>query len=119
MTNEQLWQAVLGELELLISRPNFTTWFTNTFIASNNEGVFVVGVPNTFTKAWLENKYHDSIIKALKNITDADGVDVTYRVESPATTSTNVSAPVVERLNHNCHVFTSVKSREFESDIIT
>ncbi|MFH0853496.1 MAG: chromosomal replication initiator protein DnaA [bacterium] len=89
MTNEQLWRAVLGELELLISRPNFTTWFTNTFIASNSEGTVVVGVPNTFTKAWLENKYHKSIIMALHNITGNSSVGVSYRVESPAANATN------------------------------
>jgi len=32
MTNEQLWQAILGELELTLSKANFTTWFKNTFI---------------------------------------------------------------------------------------
>ena len=37
MTNEQLWQAVLGELELSISKANFTTWFKNTGIDSKEE----------------------------------------------------------------------------------
>ena len=83
MTNDQLWQAVLGELELLISRPNFTTWFKNTFVASRNEREVVVGVPNTFTKTWLETKYHASIIKALSNITGESGTLVVYRVEAP------------------------------------
>src|SRR3990167_5517202 len=82
MTNDQLWQAVLGELELLISRPNFTTWFKNTFVASHNEREVVVGVPNAFTKAWLETKYHPSIIKALANITGESGTLVVYRVEA-------------------------------------
>ncbi|MEK7496942.1 MAG: hypothetical protein AAB657_03505 [Patescibacteria group bacterium] len=34
MTNEELWRAALGELELLISKANFTTWFKNTGIIS-------------------------------------------------------------------------------------
>ena len=32
MTSDQLWQATLAELELNLSKANFTTWFKNTFI---------------------------------------------------------------------------------------
>ncbi len=30
----QVWQAALGELELLISKPNFTTWFKGSCLLS-------------------------------------------------------------------------------------
>ncbi|MFA5954273.1 MAG: chromosomal replication initiator protein DnaA [Patescibacteria group bacterium] len=82
MTNEQLWQAVLGELELVLSRANFTTWFKSTFIVDSNEGRLIVGVPNTFTKTWLEKKYHDSIVTAIQNITQESVREVLYKVES-------------------------------------
>ena len=65
MTNEQLWQAALGEIELSLSKANFTTWFKDTFISSYEENRVVLCVPNTFTKAWLEKKYHKEIIVAL------------------------------------------------------
>lgn len=68
MTNEQLWQAVLGELELFISKANFITWFKNTSIASRTEDEVVISVPNGFTKEWLENKYHKFILKAVTSI---------------------------------------------------
>ncbi|MCK4891174.1 MAG: chromosomal replication initiator protein DnaA [Candidatus Pacebacteria bacterium] len=68
MTNEQLWQAVLGELELSTSKANFTTWFKNTGIASKNDKEMIISVPNGFTKEWLENKYHKFILKAIQNI---------------------------------------------------
>ncbi len=67
MTNEELWQAVLGEIELSISKANFGTWFKNTAILSNKGGRIVIGVPNGFAKEWLENKYNTQIIKALHN----------------------------------------------------
>jgi len=67
MTNEQLWQAVLGELELYISKANFTTWFKNTNIVSKNDQEITIGVSNGFTKEWLENKYHKLILKAVQN----------------------------------------------------
>jgi len=68
MTNEQLWQAVMGELELSISKASFTTWFKNTSIISINQEEITVGVPNGFAKEWLENKYHKFILKALQKI---------------------------------------------------
>jgi chromosomal replication initiator protein len=68
MTNEQIWQTVLGEVELTVSKANFTTWFKSTSIANQQNGVMVVNVPNGFTKEWLENKYNKFILKSLKNI---------------------------------------------------
>ncbi len=81
MTNEQLWQAVLGELELAMSKANFTTWFRNTYVASVGDQEVIVAVPNTFTKAWLENKYHPVILRALQSITNNKARRVAYRVE--------------------------------------
>ncbi len=68
MTNEQLWQAVMGELELSISKASFTTWFKNTSIISIVQKEVTVGVPNGFAKEWLENKYHKFILKAIQKI---------------------------------------------------
>lgn len=68
MTNEELWKAALGQIELSLSKANFITWFKNTSILSRDSGRVVVGVPNGFAKEWLENKYNLYIIKALKSL---------------------------------------------------
>lgn len=70
MTNEQLWRTALGEVELNISRANFITWFRDTFILKNANGVATIGVPNGFSKEWLENKYNKLILRALRNISN-------------------------------------------------
>ena len=90
MTNEQLWQAVLGELELSISKANFTTWFKNTGVSSKNEDEIIINVPNGFTKEWLENKYHKFILKAIQNICPTI-TKVTYKIgkSQGATTGKN------------------------------
>ena len=82
MNNDQLWQAVLGEIELNLSKANFTTWFKNTFISSFEEERCVVCVPNTFTKAWLEKKYHQQILEALKSVSQGDVSQIYYKVET-------------------------------------
>jgi len=91
----QLWEAVLGELELNLSKANFTTWFKNTFILEVLEEEVIIAVPNTFTKAWLEKKYHSYITDALKNITDKKIFKAKYVVETQKpSTSPSTSQPV-------------------------
>lgn len=82
MNNDQLWQAVLGEIELNLSKANFTTWFKNTFIGAIENNKVVICVPNTFTKAWLEKKYHDFIAKAIHNVSDQPINEIIYKVET-------------------------------------
>ncbi len=80
MTNEQLWQAILGELEVSLSRANFTTWFKNTCIILREDNKITVAVPNVFTETWLENKYHKFIINALKKISNGELTEIFYKV---------------------------------------
>jgi len=82
MNTEELWQAALGELELKLSKANFTTWFKNTFVISLESGDVIVGVPNTFTKAWLEKKYHKDITASIQNLASVPVKGVVYRVET-------------------------------------
>ena len=69
MTNEELWKAVLGEMELSLTKANFTTWFRNTSILSKDNNAVVVSVPNGFIKEWLENKFHKRILQSIRTLT--------------------------------------------------
>lgn len=82
MDLEQLWQAVLGEMEVNISRASFTTWFKKTFISSQDGSRFIICVPNIFTKTWLEKKYDKEIITAFKNITKETRIEIIYKIEN-------------------------------------
>jgi chromosomal replication initiator protein len=81
MTNEQLWQAVLGEIEINLSRANFITWFKDTFISSFECGRAIVCVPNAFVKKWLEEKYHKNILSALENVSKQEIKEIIYKIE--------------------------------------
>ncbi len=82
MTNYEIWQAVLAEFELSISKANFTTWFGNTGISNFENGHATVCVPNTFAKSWLEKKYHSDLVKSLERVTGKPIKKVEYRVEN-------------------------------------
>jgi chromosomal replication initiator protein len=65
MQEATLWQAVLGEIELSVSRGNYVTWFKNTQLIRYKEDVAIVGVPNIFVKNQLERKFNDLVIDVL------------------------------------------------------
>src|SRR4051794_34678041 len=65
MQESTLWQAVLGEIELSVSRGSFVTWFKNTRLLRNKDGLVVVGVPNIFVKNQLERKFNDLVVEVL------------------------------------------------------
>lgn len=86
MTNEELWQTVLGEVELSLSKANFITWFKNTSIQDIEPDTIVIGVPNIFAKERLENKFNkillDSIRKYQPKINKVNCVIGAYEKES-------------------------------------
>ncbi len=81
MTNEQVWQAVLGEIEVSLSRANFITWFKDTFISSFENERVVVCVPNAFVKKWLEEKYHKNTLSALENVSKQKIKEIIYKID--------------------------------------
>ena len=68
MDCNELWEKVLGEVELQISRPNFVTWFKNSSIIGKNDGAITVGLPNNFAREWVETKYHKIILGTLRQL---------------------------------------------------
>jgi chromosomal replication initiator protein len=79
MVKEELWQAVLAQIQLTISPANFATWFKDTGIVSYKEGEVVISVPNSFAKEWLENKYGKTISKVLYGL-DGEIREVKYSI---------------------------------------
>jgi len=63
---EELWRAVLSEIELKISRPNYLTWLKNSRLIENQDGVVLIALPNNFAKEWVEVKYDKLILGSLR-----------------------------------------------------
>ena len=96
---------MLGNLELTLSKANFTTWFKNTTILEQAGNKIIVGVPNTFTKEWLHNKYHQDILKAIRTInpeikTVEYQITSAFSVKAPPKTA-EPSAPIVSATTAN------------------
>lgn len=63
---DSLWQSVLGEIELSVSRGNFMTWFKPTKLVKQKDNVLTIGVPNVFIKHHLETKYTPLVTQVLE-----------------------------------------------------
>ena len=81
MTRKELWLEVLKKLQANIKKAHFITWFQGTAIISTENGIMQIGVPNSFAKDWILNKYKDLILDAVKDI-DSTIVDVDVDVKS-------------------------------------
>lgn len=66
----ELWEKALVNIELAVSEANFSTWFNGTYIIKNDEGVIYLGVPNPFIKEWLYKKFHNIILKTLRQLNE-------------------------------------------------
>lgn len=66
---QRVWNSVLGEIELNISKPQFNTWIKNTYPISMDETEIVICVPSAFTRNWLENKFNLTILNSIQKIT--------------------------------------------------
>lgn len=107
MTKEDLWGAVLAQIQLNISQANFNTWFKDTEIVFISDSEIIISVPNSFAKEWLENKYNKIILKTINEI---DG----YKIKTVKYTITTkeplkIKKPINESLNLNQLEFNELK----------
>lgn len=68
MEGENLWQAVLAQIQLNISEANFATWFKSTKVLTKKNDQVIISAPNSFAKEWLENKYKKTILRIIHEL---------------------------------------------------
>jgi chromosomal replication initiator protein len=107
MQQDSLWQAVLGEIEVSVSRGNFMTWFKNTRLLRHDDRTVVVGVPNIFIKQQLERKYNDLITDTLKK----NGVEpeiIEYKISALTSAHRTEDEPVLLASQSKAETFHTV-----------
>lgn len=68
MTNRELWQNALVQIELGTSEASFRTWFRNTDIVSRDGATVHVAVPSKIVKEWLMEKHHKLVLGTLRTL---------------------------------------------------
>ncbi len=67
MDLEKLWQSTLGEMEIQLTKANFSMWLKESRPIDWREGTLYVSLPSNFAKSWIEDKYHKNILGILRN----------------------------------------------------
>lgn len=81
MSELALWQSVLGEIELTVSRASFATWFKHTELLEVGNKKAVVGVANIFAKQQLQAKFNTLLLAGMQKA-GADVVAIEYVIQS-------------------------------------
>ena len=63
---KRLWDAVLGEIQLQMTRATFETWMKGTELVEAHENTFVIGTPSPYAVEWLENRLSPLIRETLE-----------------------------------------------------
>lgn len=90
---QTVWGSVLGELEIVLSQANFQTWLKGTELAELSDTSAVVFVPNIFTRQWIQDKYHQQILDAIRKVKpEVQSIDYTTKKSSVSVESSPTEA---------------------------
>ncbi|MBK9746995.1 MAG: chromosomal replication initiator protein DnaA [Chloroflexi bacterium] len=78
MNPQETWKSAYHQLELQLERPTFETWLKGAALLGVEEGVFVIGVGNTYARDMLQLRLYRTIRRA---VSDAAGANVELRFE--------------------------------------
>jgi chromosomal replication initiator protein len=96
-TADTLWAEVAERLRGALNETTYRTWFADAAGADLTDDVFAIGVPNDFTREWIENHFLGLIQAAVRDSTGQDrrirvvalardrGAAVAVEPERPAT----------------------------------
>jgi chromosomal replication initiator protein len=74
LTPEGLWSEVSSRLRGALNETTYRTWFGEAHGADLSAGEFVVGVPNDFTREWIEGHFLGLIKAAVRDTTGAERI---------------------------------------------
>jgi chromosomal replication initiator protein len=97
MRADQIWQAALGELQLQMTKATFDTWVKNTHVVSHEDGTFIIGVRNAFTKDWLENRLLTTVKRTLVGIVGRS-VEVKFVVWAQEPPESDEALPLLQTI---------------------
>jgi chromosomal replication initiation ATPase DnaA len=69
LTAESLWHEVAGRLRSSLNETTYGTWFGEARGVALDDGRFVLGVPNDFTRDWIEGHFLSLIGAAIRDVT--------------------------------------------------
>ena len=69
LTAESLWAEVAGRLKGALNTTTYRTWFAGAGGAELTDELFLISVPNGFTREWIEGHFLGLISAAVRDVT--------------------------------------------------
>jgi chromosomal replication initiator protein len=89
LTAESLWSEVAGRLKGALNETTYRTWFAEAEGSELSDDAFVLGVPNDFTREWIEGHFLGLIGAAVRDVTGQE-----RRVALSVTERMPIDAPI-------------------------
>jgi chromosomal replication initiator protein len=113
-----LWQAILGEIEVSVSKGNYVTWFKNTRLLKIKNGTVTIGAPNVFITQHLENKFGE-LIKDLLIKNGVEPENIEYKILPSSSINRRVVDDNVLRIPNNQASSTTTDTPVFQASSLT
>jgi chromosomal replication initiator protein len=108
---DKLWQAVLGELQLQMTRATFDTWLRGSHVIAMEDNVLTVHVRHTYAVDWLDKRLMPLIQRALRRHANPE-IEIVFTARAPESNDqfvlkpetvepSEISAPQVGSVDHN------------------
>ena len=95
MKAEQAWQAASGQLQMEMPKASYDTWVREAEFLSYEDGLFIIGVPNTYARDWLEGRISSTVTRMLTGIMNRT-ISVRFVVWQKGNVSTEVEEELEE-----------------------
>lgn len=94
-----LWETIKSDFQSFFPHDVYRTWFENLELLSEENDSYMIGVPNDFAAIWIQDNYHDIIVKRLQLATGRSA-NVSYKVvQNPTDVETPLEESVKNRLS--------------------
>ncbi|MBU0708997.1 chromosomal replication initiator protein DnaA [Patescibacteria group bacterium] len=105
---KQIWQSVLGQLELKHSASIINTWFNNTKLEQIDQETAIITCRSPYTKDILQKRYQQTISDYLIKLTQKD-LKIKFKIEEQPTKP--AKGPLFDQIpSHNSHPSNNISS---------
>ncbi len=84
---QDAWNAAFHQLEMQLDRASFETWLRGAVLLGVEEGVFVIGVRNSFARDMLQHRLYRNVRRVLGDVYGTS-VELRFEVDKPAEADT-------------------------------
>lgn len=86
MNPQDAWKIAYNQLELQLDRASFDTWLRGATFLRQDDGVFIIGVRNSYARDMLQHRLYRSIVRVLGDVCGST-VEVCFEIHQPVVQS--------------------------------